>query len=143
MAAAAVVLDASAALEALLPDSPTRLGLALELLERIASNEVLAHVPFIFFNEVAAGCARAVRGGRTTREDAQDFLGRLGVVPLNLSVEINPARDWFDRAIKLNCQVADSSYLALALTLRVPIATFDGGLATAAIENKASLYFPR
>lgn len=142
-AAAAVVLDASAALEALLPDSATRFALATELLEKIAGNEVVAHVPLIFFNEVAAGCARAVRGGRTTREDAQDFLSRLGAVPLNLSVEINPAREWFDRAINLNCQVADSAYLAMALALRVPVATFDGGLATAALANKAKLYFPR
>lgn len=65
------------------------------------------------------------------------FPSRLGAVPLELSVEINPAREWFDRAIKLNCHVADSAYLALALALalRVPIATFDGGLATAAIAN--------
>lgn len=132
---AAIVLDASAALEALLPDSATRFGLATGLLEKIATNELVAHVPLIFFNEVAAGCARAVRGGRTTRADAQLFLSRLGAVPLEHSVEINPAREWFDRAIKLNCQVADSAYLALALALRVPIATFDGGLATAAIAN--------
>ena len=102
-AAAAVVLDASAALEVLLPDSPTRFELSVDLLEKIASNEVIAHVPLIFFNEVAAGCARAVRGGRVTHEDAHVFLSQLGAVPLNLSVEINPARDWFDRAIKLNC----------------------------------------
>ena len=63
VAAAAVVLDASAALEALLPDSPARFGLAVRLLEKIASGEVVAHVPLIFFNEAAAGCARAVRGG--------------------------------------------------------------------------------
>ena len=56
---AAIVLDdASAALEALLPDSATRFGLATGLLEKIATNELVAHMPLIFFNEVAAGCAR-------------------------------------------------------------------------------------
>ena len=60
---------------------------------------------------------------------------------MKLSVEIAPATDWFERAMRLNCQVADSAYLALALALRVPIATFDGGLATAARANKVKLYF--
>jgi predicted nucleic acid-binding protein len=69
------------------------------------------------------------------------FLTQLGALPLILSVEINPAGDWFERAMKLHCQVADSAYLAMALELRVPIATFDGGLATAARSNKAKLYF--
>jgi predicted nucleic acid-binding protein len=140
-AAAAVVLDASAALEVLLPDSATRFSLAADLFEKIGTNRLIAHVPLIFFNEVAAGCARAVRGGRTKRVDAMAFLEQLGALPLNLSVEINPAVDWFKRAMKLHCQVADSAYLAMALELRVPIATFDGGLATAARSNKAKLYF--
>ena len=143
VAVAAVVFDASAALEVLLPDSSARFAMAADLLEKIGSKQTIAHVPLIFFNEVAAGCARAVRGGRTSRTDAQAFLDRLGAVPLNLSVEINPAAEWFDRAIKLNCQVADSAYLTMALELRLPIATFDGGLATAARSNKGKLYFPR
>jgi hypothetical protein len=70
-----------------------------------------------------AGCARAVRGGRTKRADAEAFLTRLGAVPVNLSVDINPAGYWFDRAMKLGCQVVDSAYLAMALDLRAPIAT--------------------
>ena len=137
----AVVFDASAALEILLPDTAARFELAAELLERIGNGATIAHVPMIFFNEVAAGCARAVRGGRTTRADARAFLSRLGAVPISLSVDILPAADWFDRALRLNCQVADSAYLAMALALRIPIATFDGGLATAAVSNKARLYF--
>jgi predicted nucleic acid-binding protein len=137
-----VVLDASAALEALLPDSQTRLKQAIELLERIADSQVVAHVPLIFFNEVAAGCARATRGGRVTQRDATAFLARLQAVPLQLSVVIDPAAAWFERAMRWGCQVADSAYLAMAIELRAPIATFDGGLATAARSNKAKLYFP-
>ena len=140
-AAAAVVFDASAALEVLLPDSAARFEMAVDLLQDIAGGQVIAHVPLIFFNEVAAGCARAVRGERTSRKDAQAFLDRLGSVPFTLSVEIHPAGQWFERAMKLNCQVADSAYLAMALELRAPIATFDGGLATAARSSKAKLYF--
>lgn len=98
-------------------------------------------MPLVFLNEVAAGCARAVRGRRKSRADATEFLGKLGVLPLELSVEINSAEQWFERAIKLNCQVADSAYLSMALELRIPIATFDGGLATAVRSNKGKLYF--
>ena len=36
----------------------------------------------------------------------------------------------------------DRAHLTMALALRVPIATFDGGLAAAARSNKAKLYFP-
>ncbi len=96
-AAAAVVLDASAALEVLLPDTAARLSMAGDLMEKIGTKQLIAHEPLIFFNEVAAGCARAVRGGRTTRADAKAFLHQLGALPLNLSVEINPAADWFER----------------------------------------------
>ena len=64
---AAIVLDASAALAALLPDSATRFGLATGLLEKIAGNELVAHVPLIFFNEVAAGCARHAQTHRCSR----------------------------------------------------------------------------
>ena len=142
-AAAAVVLDASAALELLLPDSAAHFALAADLMEKVAGNNLVAHVPLLFFNEVAAGCAGAVRGGRANRVDAQAFLHRLAAVPLQLSVEIHSASDWFDRALKLNCQGADSAYLATAIELRLPIATFDGGLATAARSNKAKLYFPQ
>jgi predicted nucleic acid-binding protein len=75
--AAEVVLDASAALEMLLPDSEKRFALSVELFEQIGSGRLFAHVPLIFFNEVAAGCARAVRGGRTARVDADSFLQSL------------------------------------------------------------------
>jgi hypothetical protein len=51
---AAVVFDASAALEVLLPDSATRFAHAANLLEQIGSDRVTAHIPLIFFNEVAA-----------------------------------------------------------------------------------------
>lgn len=139
-AAVAVIFDVGATLERLLPDAAARFAV-VDLVDKIGSGKVVADVPLVFFNEVAAGCARAVRGGRTTHIDAQVFLGSLGVLPFNLSVDINSAEQWFERAIKLNCQVADSAYLSMALELRIPIATFDGGLATTARSNKGKLYF--
>ena len=66
----------------------------------------------------------------------------LGGVPFSLSIEISPAGYWFERAMKLHCQVADSAYLAMALELKVSIDTFDGGLATAARANKAKVFSP-
>ncbi|MFZ2651786.1 MAG: hypothetical protein WA210_16945 [Burkholderiaceae bacterium] len=41
-AAAAVVFDASAALEVLLPDTAARFAMAADLLEKIGSNQVIA-----------------------------------------------------------------------------------------------------
>ena len=90
-ATVAAVFDASAAVEVLLPDAAARFAVAVDLVDKIGSGKVVAHVPLGLFNEVAAGCARAVRGRRTSRADAQVFLGKLGVLPFNLSGEINSA----------------------------------------------------
>ena len=61
-AGAVVVFDASAALEIRLPDAAARFAAAVDLVDKIGSRKVVAHVPLACFNEVAAGCARAVRG---------------------------------------------------------------------------------
>ena len=51
--AAAVVFDASAALEVLLPDTAARFALAVDLLEQIGSNKLLAHVPLALLDFAA------------------------------------------------------------------------------------------
>lgn len=65
-AAGAVVFDASAALEILLPDAAARFAAAVDLVDKICSRKVVAHIPLACFNEFATGCARAVRGRRTS-----------------------------------------------------------------------------
>lgn len=135
---AALVLDSSAALQAVLPDSDAHRVRAEQLLSDILAGRTVAHVPVIFFNEVAAGLARAVRDSkkRLRKEDAEEFMLTLGLARLELSIEVVPAGVWFDRALAWGCQVADSAYLQLALSKSLPLATTDGGLITAATAQR-------
>jgi predicted nucleic acid-binding protein len=69
-----VVLDASAALQLIVPDTATAFDAAGSLFADLAAERIQAHVPVIFFNEVAAVIARAVRGKRITPPQAKSFL---------------------------------------------------------------------
>ena len=118
----AVVLDSSTALQLLLPDSEADRSRFLVLMASIEDGSRLAHVPMIFMNEVAAGCARAVRGGRATKAEAEAFFHLLSAVKLNLDMEILPPDAWYARAMQMHCQVADGAYLALARRLGAELA---------------------
>ena len=137
-----VVLDASAALQYLLPDTPELHALAAKLFADIRAGRITATVPIIFMNEAAAPIAKAVRGRRVSAELAHDFFVTLGQTPLNMQVEILSPGDWYERAMTWHCGVADSAYLSLALDLKAPIVTTDRGLITAARATKAKLYWP-
>lgn len=136
-----VVLDASAALQLILPDTAAAFDAASVLFADLAAERVKAHVPVIFFNEVAAVIARAVRGKRITTPQAESFLAVMAATPLVLQIEVLTAGDWYERAMRWGCQVADGAYLGLALELGAPIATTDRGLMTAARSNKAKLHW--
>lgn len=136
-----VVLDASAALQLILPDTAAAFDAASVLFADLAAERVKAQVPVIFFNEVAAVIARAVRGERITPPQAESFLAVMAATPLVLQIEVLSARDWYERAMRWGCQVADGAYLGLALELGAPIATTDRGLMTAARSNKAKLHW--
>lgn len=136
-----VVLDASAALQLILPDTAAAFDAAGSLYTDLAAERIKAHVPVIFFNEVAAVIARAVRGKRITPPQAESFLNVMAATPLVLQIEVLSAGDGYERAMRWGCQVADGAYLGLALDLGAPIATTDRGLMTAARSNKAKLFW--
>lgn len=137
-----VVLDASAALQYLLPDTQELHALAVKLFGDIRAGRLTAHIPIIFMNEAAAPVAKAVRGRRVSAELAHDFFVMLGQTPLSLQVEILSPGDWYERAMRWHCGVADSAYLALAHDLKCPIVTTDRGLITAARSTKVKLHWP-
>lgn len=55
-------------------------------------------------------------------------------------LEVNPPGVWFDRALAWGCQVADGAYLQLAIDRRLPLATNDRGLITAARAQGVELF---
>lgn len=132
MAAERLVLDASYALEAILPSSEKWRREALEMIAAIAAHDVEAHVPWVFFAELANVVTRSVRGRRVDDRAAADFLREIDV----LSLRVDPAElgslALHQAAMTWHAGAYDAIYLDLAARLAVPIATRDRGIVTAA-----------
>ena len=96
--AQAIVLDASAVLQVVTPDSEAARQRAERLVLDITAGSVAAFVLMLFLNEIAAACARAVRGRRIDRQTAEAFFAALGEAPISLQIEIITPSDWFERA---------------------------------------------
>ena len=115
-----IVLDASAALSAVLNDGAARSALATER----------AHAPHLIDSEVANGLGRQVRTQRLSPEAgwrALDVWRRLGLTRY-------PVHAMLDRVWELrdNLSAYDAGYVALAELLDCPLLTADRRLAGAA-----------
>ena len=114
-----IVVDASAALSALLRDGVARRALARERLQ----------VPHLVDSEVASGLRRRVAAGAVAPEAAWHLLAawqRLGMTRHPVVGLL--ARVW---ELRDNLSTYDASYIALAETLGCPVLTADGRLARA------------
>ena len=140
MASERLVLDASYVLEAILPTSGTWQFEAFDSMDRIASGDIEAHVPWVFFAEVAATVTRKTRGGRVDPQDALAFL--LQVDALGLHVDPPGARSLalHQAALRWHAGAYDAIYLDLAARLAAALATRDGGMATAARAAGVSMF---
>lgn len=135
-----VVLDASFALEAVLPTSAQWQHESWNLFEHIATGDTDAAVPWIFFAEVAATCARKVRARTMDPIDAADFIEQLDSLPLMVDLSLDKALALYAPAMQWQCGAYDAIYLSLAQRLDVPLATRDRGLRTASKAARVSLY---
>lgn len=114
-----IVVDASAALSALLNEGPARRALASEQL----------HAPHLIDTEVASGLRRRVAAGQLGAGDgwaALDAMRRLGMTRY-------PGFSFLDRVWELrdNLSAYDASYVALAELLDCTLLTADERLARA------------
>jgi predicted nucleic acid-binding protein len=117
-----VVLDASAAVEALLLG-----GVGIAVRRRLAEHEI--HAPNLVEIEVADALRKAVRRGELSPDrgrDALDDLAELAIVPYPLGA-------LRDRVWELGANVTtyDAAYVALAEALDAPLVTCDAQLARA------------
>ena len=132
MAAERLVFGASYALEALLPSVEKWRQEALERVAAIAAHDIEAHVPWVFFAELANVITRSVRGRRVDGRVAADFLREIDV----LSLRVDPAElgslALHQAAMTWHAGAYDAIYLDLAARLVTPIATRDRGIITAA-----------
>ena len=124
------VLDCSVTMAWILPDE-TDSG-AEELGESLV--ESTAVVPGLWPVEVANVLLVATRRGRIEEEVWPDLLDRLAALPIETDPETG-VRAWTDSlrvARDHELSVYDAAYLELAMRRRIPLATLDGDLATAA-----------
>lgn len=134
------MLDASFALEAVLPTPAQWQHESWDLFDRIASGDTDAAVPWIFFAEIAAVCTRKVRARVMDAADAADYIEQLDSLPLMLDLALDKAAGLHARAMQWQCGAYDAIYLALSQRLDLPLATRDRGLRTAAKAAGIGLY---
>lgn len=126
----ALVLDASAALAWCFPDEATAATRELQvILERVP-----AIVPWHWYLEVANAFALSERRQRITAARSAELIELLEAVDLRVE-EDGPGRV-FSHALPLarthSLTVYDAVYLDLAMRLRLPLATLDEALRSAA-----------
>lgn len=114
-----IVLDASAAVSALLDDGAARSSLATEA----------AHAPHLIDLEVASVLRRIVASGRIAADDgwaAIDAWRRIGVTRYAVTGLL--PRIW---ELRDNLSAYDAGYVALAEALECPLATIDARISRA------------
>lgn len=117
-----IVLDASAAVEALLL---TRTGATVR--RRLSEHEI--HAPHLIEVEVTEVLRRAARSGRLSPERARDALDDFADLPI-VAYPLGALRDrvW---ELGTNLTAYDAVYVALAEALGAPLVTCDARLARA------------
>ena len=131
--AASMVLDASVTIAALVVETNTPKARAL-----LSDPPDAIHVPSIWLLEVNNFLVRAIQRGTIDLSFQSRSNAYLAALPLTVHAGVDFASlpPVSELAIKHRLTVYDASYLALALRLGIPIATFDEALAhAAAAEN--------
>jgi predicted nucleic acid-binding protein len=125
-----LVLDASLALQWFLEDETGR-QYGLSVLASLSSKR--AAVPILWFYEVGNGLLMAHRRKRITLDQIDGFLTRLKALPIDAAQQVpGEILELPALAQKHNLTNYDAAYLALALRLKVPLATTDADLRKAA-----------
>lgn len=135
-----VVVDASYILESILPTTAASRADANALIDGLASGELKAVVPWIFYCEIAATCAKAVRGRRLDDETARDFMDQLTNLGIDLDVKLDTASELYNGAMRTGAQAYDAMYVVLAESMGLPVATVDRGMRTAARALNVPLF---
>lgn len=123
-----VVVDASALLPLILPDVPGRKRFAVDLVTDAEAGRIRLLVPQVCHLELAAAVTKKVRAGVIAVPAAAEFFELVDSLSLDTVVESMSARELFEAAMRLGCQVADSIYVEMARDLGATLATLDGGM---------------
>lgn len=131
---AGLVLDASVAVAACLPDEAGS-GAALEVILRAEAEGAVA--PAIWPTEVANALLMAMRRRQRGLPEVRRALGHLRALDVAIAPGL-PADLWqgpVTLAVRHRLSVYDATYLDLAISLGLPLATLDTALRRAAAEE--------
>ena len=132
-----LVIDASVALSWAFEDEAD--ALSDRVLDALADG--VAVVPAVWPLEVSNALVTAQRRGRITPADAARFLSLISRLPVQVqAAEIASMASLVDAAREYHLSAYDASYLVLAMSLGVPLATRDSALQKAAAEAGVELF---
>jgi predicted nucleic acid-binding protein len=125
-----VVLDASAIVRALVDYEPD----AVDWLERIAREDVLATCPELVYAEVASAVLRLHRGGALTLTEAQEVVDTAVSAPFATEAVADLVGPAIRVAVERGLSAYDACYVVLAETLGATLITADRRLAAATTD---------
>jgi predicted nucleic acid-binding protein len=125
-----VVLDASAIVRALVEYEPD----AVDWLERIAREDVLATCPELVYVEVASAVLVLHRGGALTLTEAQDVVDAAVSAPIVTESVAALAGPAVGVAVERGLSAYDACYVVLAETMGATLITADRRLAAATAD---------
>lgn len=135
-----VVIDSGYLLEAVMPTNAAMQHDALDLISELGSGRTRAVVPWIFYAEIAAGCAKGVRSKRMTNDDAIEFMTQLTDLGIDIDMRLEGPLPMYENAMLFHAQAYDAIYVALAKAMDLPVATVDAGMKTAVLSMKLPIY---
>ena len=136
---AGVVLDASLVSAWCFPDEHTDYTRAV--LRAVSSSLLNAVAPTLFAYEIRNSILMALRRGRISKTDAEQFL--ISLEELDVRLIEPPSYDAvFSLAVAHGLTVYDAAYLGVAIQEGLPLASLDGALIRAAQEACALLFQP-
>jgi predicted nucleic acid-binding protein len=130
------VLDSSVALGAFFEDEQDDYSLAVWR----SLSSARAIVPLLWHLEIGNILSRAIKARRMTARALDDCWQRIEVVGLEVRDVPADARLWAQRALEWQLSAYDACYLELARHHRLPLATKDEPLATAARRAGVPIY---
>ena len=134
---AGVVLDASLVSAWCFSDEHTDYTRAV--LHAVSSSLVDAVAPTLFAYEIRNSVLMALRRGRISKTDAEQFLISLDEMGVRL-IEAPSYDALFSLAVAHGLTVYDAAYLGVAMQEGLPLASLDGALVRAAQNAGAQLF---
>ncbi len=132
------VIDASVAAKWLFVETDS--DFATRILERLGIGELVAHVPDLFYAEIASVLAKKLR----VRDLQTAEIREAGKQLARVEMMVHPNRDLFERALELSLQTGrslyDCHYLALAERLEIQLITADRRLYNGMASSKWERY---